>query len=105
MNTKTQHESPRRLKTASASQNRAIAKNAAETGLATLRPEDMPTKAQRRKWAKGYREAQDGALKLVGAINTLPATDAPEAPRAGKPILDALINASESFAEPAGDSI
>jgi hypothetical protein len=43
--------------TASASQNRAIARDAAETGLPTLDPADMPTAAQRKALAADAPEA------------------------------------------------
>jgi len=50
-------------------QNKAIARDAALTGLPTLDPNDMPTPAQLRKWASDYAKAQDGALKLVRAVS------------------------------------
>jgi len=56
-------------------QNKAIAKDAALTGLPTLDKNDEPTFAQRQKWQREYAAAQDSALKMVKAIEPLLQTE------------------------------
>jgi len=50
-------------------QNKAIAKSAALTGLPTLDPNDEPTKEQLIKWQRQYSAQQGGAIKIVNALN------------------------------------